>query len=85
MNIFDQGKKMLELRAQQKKLAKMNIEVEENDVKVTMGGDFKIKDLVINGRKDQRIIDTLNKAIDKTQKAAAKETQALLGDLFGMK
>ena len=41
MNIFDQGKKMLELRAQQKKLAKMNIEVEE--------------------------------------------TQALLGDLFGMK
>jgi DNA-binding protein YbaB len=85
MNIFDQGKKMLELRAQQKKLAKMNIEVEENDVKVTMGGDFKIKDLIINGRKDQRIIDTLNKAIDKTQKAAAKETQALLGDLFGMK
>ena len=47
MNIFDQGKKMLELRAQQKKLAKMNIEVEENDVKVTMGGDFKIKDLII--------------------------------------
>ena len=45
MNIFDQGKKMLELRAQQKKLAKMNIEVEENDMKVTMGGDFKIKDL----------------------------------------
>jgi DNA-binding protein YbaB len=85
MNIFDQGKKMLELRAQQKKLAKMNIEVEENDVKVTMGGDFKIKELLINGKKDQRIIDTLNKAIDKTQKAAAKETQALLGDLFGMK
>lgn len=85
MNIFDQGKKMLELRSKQKKLAKMSIEVEENGIKVTMGGDFKIKELLINGKKDQRIIDTLNKAIDKTQKAAAKETQALLGDLFGMK
>lgn len=53
------------------------IAVEENGVRVVMRGDFKIKELKVDGREERRVVETLNKAMQKAQKSAASKLAGL--------
>ncbi len=85
MAVFDnlkQAKKLMELRSEQKKLAQLETEYEENGIKVAISGDQKIKFLSIQGQENRQLVDVLNKALKKSQKMAAKEAQDILTDLL---
>lgn len=43
------------------------IEVEENGIKITIGGDLKIKKISINNTENDALKDAVNKAIRKAQ------------------
>ena len=43
------------------------IEAEENGIKITMGGDLKIKKISLNNSEDSVLKDVINKAIRKVQ------------------
>jgi DNA-binding protein YbaB len=43
------------------------IEVEENGIKIIIGGDLKIKNVFFNGSEDSVLKDAINSAIRKAQ------------------
>ena len=43
------------------------IEVEENGIKITIGGDLKIKKISLDNSEDSKLRDIINKAIRKVQ------------------
>lgn len=77
-----------ELRKQakqmQKDLSGEEIRIEEGDVVVVISGDQKIKQFSVQGISSQEAVDTLNKAIKKSQELAAKKLQSMTGGLGGM-
>jgi len=89
--MFDKFKQLAELnkmRAQaakiQKELKKEEIELNEDGVKVIISGDQKLKSLEIDGMINKRAVEVINKAIKKSQQAAAKKLQEMSGGLTGM-
>jgi len=70
--------------ALQKALAQETVYVEENGVKVVMGGDQKLRELVIGGESQERAVEVLNKALKKSQEVAAKKLQEMGGGLSGI-
>lgn len=68
----------------QRQLAAEEVVVEEQDIKVVMTGDQKIKELSVKGVSNQSLIDVLNKAIKKSQEVAAKKLQEMSGGLTGL-
>jgi DNA-binding protein YbaB len=67
-----------------KALSKEEVEIEEKGVKVVMDGTQKLKEVLINGEKNQNLVDVINKAIKKSQKMAAKKMQEIGGGLEGL-
>lgn len=67
--------------AMKKKMGTVWVAVEERGVKVVMRGDQHLEELFVDGEKDERLKDVLNKALKETQKKAAKKMQGDLGDL----
>ena len=89
--MFDKLKQLGELnkmRAQavkiQKELKKQEIEIEEGGVRIVVSGDQKVKELEVNGMTNQKTVEVINKAIEKSQKMAAQKLQAMSGGLTGM-
>jgi DNA-binding protein YbaB len=89
--MFDKVKQIGELNkmrnqamAIQKQLAAETIELNENGIRIVISGDQKIQILEIDGAANQRLLDTLNKAIKKSQEAAAKKMQEMSGGLGGL-
>ena len=60
-----------------------SIEVEEAGIKVTVTGDQKIKFLSVNGLENKILVDTINKALKKSQEMAAKRMKDM-GGLEGL-
>lgn len=88
---FDKLKQLSELKkmrdqalAIQRQLAAEEVVVEEQEVRVVMTGDQKIKELSVKGISNQTLIDVLNKAIKKSQEVAAKKLQEMSGGLPGL-
>jgi DNA-binding protein YbaB len=70
----------------QSELAAEVITIEDGDITVKITGSQELIDLSIKGLKNQDVIDVLNRAIKKSQEAAAKKLQEMtggLGDLMG--
>ncbi|NMC35788.1 YbaB/EbfC family nucleoid-associated protein [Candidatus Beckwithbacteria bacterium] len=91
MGIFDtvkQGGELMKMRQQamqiQKALAAEKIEIEESGIRIVVSGDQKIQELQIDGANNQRLVDTINKALKKSQEVAAKKMQEMSGGLSGM-
>lgn len=59
------------------------VEVEENGIKVSVSGDQRIKFLSINGMENKVLVDTINKAMKKSQETAAKRMKEM-GGLEGL-
>lgn len=88
--MFDKFKKIGELaklRGQalslKKALASEEIIIDEEGIRIVMTGDQKVKELTINGIKNQVLVELLNKATKKSQEMAAKKMQAM-GTDFGI-
>lgn len=85
---FQQLRNLKKIRDQamaiQQELAAEEVVVEENDVKIVITGDQKIKTLSVKGVENQTLIDVLNKAIKKSQEIAARKLQEISGGLSGL-
>ena len=68
----------------QRELAKEKTEVEENGVKVIITGDQRIETLEVDGEQKERIINAVNEAIKKSQKAAAQKMAQMSDGLSGL-
>lgn len=89
--MFDKFKQIAELKKMRdeamelkRQLAAQEVEVEEKDIKVVVRGDQIIKNVVIQGEEQERLVDILNKAIKKSQQQAAKKLQEMSGGLSGL-
>lgn len=67
--------------AMKKKMETVRVTVEERGIRVAMRGDQHIDELVVDGEKDERLKEVINKALKETQKKSAKKMQGDLGDL----
>ena len=45
------------------------VEIEENDIKITIGGDLKVKKISLNNAENNTLKDAINSAIRKAQEA----------------
>lgn len=85
---FKQGADTLKafnkLRQIQNQLSKERVTVEDSGVKVTLSGDLKVKELIIDGQGQKEASEVLNKAYEKTQKMVAQKMQEMGGGLQGL-
>lgn len=88
---FDKIKQLGELnkmrqqaKALQKELEKITESVEDDGIEVKVSGDQKVVYMKVNGEERQDIVDTINKAMKKVQKKAAKKMMEMGGGLSGL-
>jgi DNA-binding protein YbaB len=81
--MFDKAKMLAQAYKLKKAIESETIEVEESGIKVVVSGDQKIKSLSINGGENKLLVDTINKAVKKSQEMAAKRMKDM-GGLEGL-
>jgi len=81
--MFDKAKMLAQAYKLKKAVEAEIIEVEENGIKVTVTGDQKIKFLSVNGMENKILVETINKAMKKSQETAAKRMKDM-GGLEGL-
>ena len=89
--MFDKIKQLAQLKkmrdqamAIQKQLAAEEIEINEDNIRIVISGDQKIKLLEIDGLTNDRVVEMINKAIKKSQEMAARKLAEMSGGLSGM-
>lgn len=60
-------------RQMQQMLAAEEVVVEGEGVRIVMTGDFKIKELVVDGEENWRLRNVLDEALKKVQEVAARK------------
>lgn len=88
--MFDKLKQAYELKrkadAMKKELETEVIDVEVGGVKVRVNGSQKILKLEYDEAVDpNKMKDAINKALDESQKVAAKKMQGMMGGMDGLK
>lgn len=81
--MFDKAKMLAQAYKLKKAVEAEMVEVEENGIKINVSGDQKIKFLSINGMENRVLLDTINKAMKKSQETAAKRMKDM-GGLEGL-
>ena len=81
--MFDKAKMLAQAYKLKKAVEAETVDVEEYGIKITVSGDQKIKFLSINGGENKVLIDTINKAMKKSQETAAKRMKDM-GGLEGL-
>ena len=89
--MFDKVRQLAQLKkmrdqamAIQKQLALEEIEINEDNIRIVISGDQKIKLLEIDGLTNDRVVEMINKAIKKSQEVAAKKLAEMSGGLSGI-
>jgi len=89
--MFDKVKQLANLKKMrdqamviQKQLAQEEIVVEEDNIKIVITGDQKLKSLEIDGLTNERVLELINKAIKKSQEMAARKLADMSGGLTGL-
>lgn len=89
--MFDKVKQLGQLKkmrdqamAIQKQLAQEEIVIEEDNIKIVITGDQKLKLLQIDGLTNERVLELINKAIKKSQEVAARKLAEMSGGLSGL-
>jgi DNA-binding protein YbaB len=87
--MFDKVKQMYELKKQadalKKELEKEIVEVESGEIRVRMSAEQKIIELELGSSPDSKVLkDVLNKAVEESQKVAAKKMQSMMGGMGGL-
>ncbi len=81
--MFDKAKMLAQAFKLKKAIEAESIEIEESGIKVVVTGDQKIKFLSVNGVENKILVDTINKALKKSQEMAAKRMKNM-GGLEGL-
>jgi DNA-binding protein YbaB len=81
--MFDKAKMLAQAFKLKKAVEEEVITIEENGVEIEVSGDQKVKKLKINGMENKILVDTINKALKKSQEAAAKKMKDM-GGLEGL-
>jgi len=85
---FKQGKDLIKLRQQAKKLQeeleKIEHTEEDGDFKVKVNGAQNIVYLEIDGEEQAKLMDLINKAMKNVQKKSAKKMMEMGGGLSGL-
>lgn len=81
--MFDKAKMLAQAFKLKKAVEDEVIELEENGIIVKVSGDQKIKFLSVNGMENRVLVDIINKALKKSQEAAAKKMKDM-GGLEGL-
>ena len=81
--MFDKTKMLAQAYKLKKAVEAEVVEVEENGIKVSVSGDQRIKFLSVNGMENKILVDTINKAMKKSQETAAKRMKEM-GGLEGL-
>ncbi|MDD4136005.1 MAG: hypothetical protein PHN66_02975 [Candidatus Shapirobacteria bacterium] len=81
--MFDKTKMLAQAYKLKKAIEAESIEIEESGINVTVTGDQKIKFLSVNGVENKILVDTINKALKKSQEMAAKRMKDM-GGLEGL-
>jgi len=68
----------------QKQLAQEEIVIEEDNIKIVITGDQKLKSLEIDGLTNERVLELINKAVKKSQEVAARKLAEMSGGLSGL-
>lgn len=68
----------------QKQLSSEVVTLEKRGIYLVISGDQNIRELKIDGREDQRLLETINEAIKKSQEIAARKLQSMGGGLSGL-
>ena len=89
--MFDKVKQLANLKrmrdqamAIQKQLSQEEIEINEDNIKIVISGDQKLKSLEIDGLTNARVLELINKAIKRSQEMAAKKLAEMSGGLSGL-
>ena len=89
--MFDKIKQLAQLKkmrdqamAIQKQLAAEEIEINEDNIRIVITGDQKLKLLEIDGLTNERVVEMINKAIKKSQEMAARKLAEMSGGLSGI-
>ncbi|MBP9817546.1 hypothetical protein KBC75_02185 [Candidatus Shapirobacteria bacterium] len=81
--MFDKAKMLAQAFKIKKAVEAEIIRLEENGIVIEVAGDQKVKKLVVNGVENKLLMDLVNKAIKKSQEAAAKKMKDM-GGLEGL-
>lgn len=81
--MFDKAKMVAQALKLKKAVEQELTILNENGVEVAVSGDTKIKKLLINGVENKILMETLNKALKKSQESAAKKMKEM-GGLEGL-
>lgn len=54
------------------------VEVEENGIKITIGGDLKVKKISLNDSEDDKLKDAINIAIRKAQEMQVMKMKEMM-------
>ncbi|MCX6727173.1 MAG: hypothetical protein NTY75_05240 [Candidatus Shapirobacteria bacterium] len=81
--MFDKAKMLAQAFKLKKAVEEEMIELEENGIVIKVSGDQKIKFLSVNGMENKMLVEVVNKAMKKSQEAAAKKMKDM-GGLDGL-
>jgi len=81
--MFDKAKMVSQAYKLKKAIESEILEIEESGIKITVSGDQKVKFLSVNGVENKILLDTINKALKKSQEMAAKRMKDM-GGLEGL-
>lgn len=81
--MFDKAKMMAKALKLKKAVEAEIVEIEDSGIKIKVSGDQRIKFLSINGVENKILVDTINKALKKSQESAAR-TMKDMGGLEGL-
>ncbi|HEX8923654.1 MAG TPA: hypothetical protein VF828_02890 [Patescibacteria group bacterium] len=59
------------------------VKLDENGIEIEVSGDQRVKSLKINGVENKALVEVVNKALKKSQEAAAKKMRDM-GGLEGL-
>ncbi len=83
--MFNRFREIYELKKKaddvKKKMEAVHLDFEDRGVNLKIRGDNHFEEILIDGQKDERIREVLNKALKEMQKKVAKKMQGDLGDL----
>lgn len=73
LNPFKAFGDIRKMQKMQSDLQKEEVIVEKNGVKVVLRGDQQVKEVVIDGVLENRVVEAINEAVKKTQESAARK------------
>ncbi len=82
--MFDKAKMMAQAIKLKRAIESEIITFEENGIVIKVSGDQKIKDLTVNGVANKNLIEIINKALKKSQEAAAHKMKDMGVGLDGL-